>query len=383
MRTCSWNCLRYSVIVGLAFWSLPPGALSQEVRLMRLSPANAVSDEAFSRITSIRELRDGSLLVADQGDSRLVRLSLGVNTVTVIGRTGDGPAEFRTVGWLFRLPGDSTLFTDVYLSRWFILVGGDIVETIPERLPLNRLLLSELAGVDSFGHVLGVRGSAFAGNVPRLRGNADSLVLLLADRRAQLADTLGVLKGRGSHGYVREAAKGGQMPRLIFGSPLASEDQALLFQDGWIAVARTEPYRVDWRTAEGRWYRGSPLPFQPVKVDDREKCAATERFLGRQGPCASAGLPGWPAVVPPFLPPTIQGLLPSLLAMPDGRLAIARTPTTRSRSYQYDLIDRSGRLVGVLDLEKNERLIGFGVRSVYVIVTDDDGLQTIRRHPWP
>jgi hypothetical protein len=370
-------------LVSLAAMFGSTDALSQQVGGMRLRPSDAIAEETFSRITSIRELPDGSLLVADQGDSRLALLNFASKTVTAIGRSGDGPGEFRTVGWVFRLPGDSTLFTDVFLSRWFILTGSKIVETISERMPVNRLLLSELSGVDSFGHVLGVRGSVFTGDAPRLRGNADSLVLLLANRRTQLADTLEVLKGRGSRGYVREPPKGGQMPRLIFGSPLASEDQALLFQDGWIAVARTEPYRVDWRAAGGRWYRGNPLPYQPVKVDDREKCAATERFLGRQGPCDPAGLPGWPGLVPPFLPPTLQSLLPSLLAMPDGRLAIARTPTTRSRSYQYDLIDRSGRLVGVLDLEKNERLLGFGVRSVYVVVTDDDGVQTIRRHPWP
>jgi hypothetical protein len=30
----------------------------------------------------------------------------------------------------------------------------------------------------------------------------------------------------------------------------------------------------------------------------------------------------------------------------------------------------------------SERMLGFGVRSIYVSVADDDGFEHIERHPW-
>jgi hypothetical protein len=46
-------------------------------------------------------------------------------------------------------------------------------------------------------------------------------------------------------------------------------------------------------------------------------------------------------------------------------------------------VNRRGGLDGQLVLATNERVVGFGARSVYLSVTDDDGIQRLRRHPWP
>jgi hypothetical protein len=34
-------------------------------------------------------------------------------------------------------------------------------------------------------------------------------------------------------------------------------------------------------------------------------------------------------------------------------------------------------------MKQRERIVGFGMTSDYVAVTDDDGIQLLRRHPWP
>jgi hypothetical protein len=39
--------------------------------------------------------------------------------------------------------------------------------------------------------------------------------------------------------------------------------------------------------------------------------------------------------------------------------------------------------VASLELPADQHIVGFGARSIYVIVTDDDGLQHLQRHPWP
>ena len=160
-------------------------------------------------------------------------------------------------------------------------------------------------------------------------------------------------------------------------SPLASEDQALLFLDGWIALAMSDPYRVDWRLPDGSWRRGRALPFVPVRVTQREKCFAVARLTQRS---VCDELPGWPDVIPAF---ATSLLIPVLRATPEGHVVIARTPTADAPGHRYDVVNRTGQLIGVLALSPNETLIGFGARSAYVVETDDDGVQTVRRHPWP
>ena len=60
-------------------------------------------------------------------------------------------------------------------------------------------------------------------------------------------------------------------------------EQALMFTDGWIALVRVEPYRVEWRTPDGQWRPGPEVPWEWPRADAREKAAAVERHKRRYG----------------------------------------------------------------------------------------------------
>jgi hypothetical protein len=104
-------------------------------------------------------------------------------------------------------------------------------------------------------------------------------------------------------------------------------EKFLLFRDGWLAVARVEPYRVDWRSLDGKWTLGSPLPVPAIGYDSREKRAEMERRAKDYGtPVASPdAVDDWPATLPPFRPtgPLVESI--------DGRLSfrVNRQRTTR------------------------------------------------------
>lgn len=72
----------------------------------------------------------------------------------------------------------------------------------------------------------------------------------------------------------------------------------------------------------------------------------------------------------------------TLLAAPGGQLLVRRLPTLAEPGTRYDVIDRSGNRRTQLVLAANEHILGFGVGSVYVVETDGDGIQRLRRHPW-
>jgi hypothetical protein len=362
--------------------------VAQRVTDIRLSATTAVfdiPDERFTEITSVRELRDGRVLVADRRENRVVLVDFANAKATPIARTGDGPGEYRRVGQLSELSGDSSLLADVDGGRWIILHGSQVVETIPPQRAFAASLGIMLSGSDRFGRVLGAVGLSFSSRGLKLRETADSIGLVLGDRSSLTLDTIARLRGRGQAGLCI-AARGSRSRNRVPCNPLASEDLALLFTDGWIAVAKTEPYRVDWRTSDGRWIRGQPLQRDTVRVDDTVKCAV---LALRSGVGASSCEPNgyeWPQIVPPFLAAS-SGMVgvgaATLLAAPNGNVLIRQfSPTTRAPT-EYYLVDRRGSLVGTLALPSDEAVVGFGSSAVYVAKTDAFGLQSLRRHRWP
>ncbi len=123
------------------------------VRVIPGAPDREIRDEAFFQITGLAALPHGALAVGVNGaGSVLVYDSAGERTST-LGRTGDGPGEFRSVGSLVVLPGDSLGVYDSRLKRLtvFPLMGGSprevsLAEVAPQRggsriLPLDEDLV--------------------------------------------------------------------------------------------------------------------------------------------------------------------------------------------------------------------------------------------------
>jgi hypothetical protein len=172
---------------------------------------------------------------------------------------------------------------------------------------------------------------------------------------------------------------------------------AVPFTDGWLAVGRLEPYRVDWRSPTGQWTLGKPLPFIEILIDDREIEAYEAREAAQEGKTAAerkaaqdaymasrvrSGRPplGARATVRAF--PPFQEYARHTPA-PDGRVLIERMQTADHPERRYDIVNRRGTLDGYFTLGENETLLGAGKRSIYVLEIDDNGIQWIRRHPWP
>jgi hypothetical protein len=152
-------------------------------------------------------------------------------------------------------------------------------------------------------------------------------------------------------------------------------EQSMLFPDGWIAIVRSEPYRVDWRSPEGRVTLGPDLGWKAVKVDGREKAAYTARVSRRVGSRVSHDDP-WAATIPPIRP---NPLMPA----PDGSVLVLRSQWSGMETNRYDIVDRRGRLIGFLTIGDNERVVGFGRGAIYVAVVDEDGIERLRKHHWP
>jgi hypothetical protein len=317
----------------------------------------------FSDLTTIRELADGRVLLFDRKEEQLVVGEFSTGSVYDIARQGQGPAEFEFIAGLLPLAGDTTIAADLS-RRWLILVGDSVVrKVLPEHPALQRTMLAPL-GADQNAHVL---SRIFPGS---LGGPAESTLAILVHRVSGDVDTIAQLAVEGRRGPVSTVTTPGLGRGIsVRRIPLSSSETPVLLFDGWVAVVRLGPYRVDWRAPDGRWTLGRPLPVRSVRMTEAEKAAYVARNSW------SRNATDWPAELPPFENPL------TLLASPDGRVLVKRLRTLAEPGTRYDVIDRAGNRVTQIVLPANEHILGFGARSVYIVVTDDDGLQRLRRHP--
>lgn len=343
-----------------------------------LPAATARLEHELTRISAVRELADGRVLVADAGDRRLYVADLARGTVRRIGREGSGPSEYASLGALLPLAGDSTLLVDAVGARYLLLRGDSIVETVPSGSPAHLAGARQPVGADASGYVLATRamGSPPSASPGAMPPRMDSLYLVRVHRSTGNADTVAAMLARPSRISVigpREAPTG----MNVTSNPLAAGDVAVMSTDGWVAIARQYPYRVDWIRPGGALVMGPPIENGRRRLTIADKVAAMARLAASRGrePDDPDSRDDWPEFLPTFLPG-------ALIAAADGRAWIARAPQPEGRLV-LDVVDRSGRRVGRVSVGGNERIIAVSRNAVYVVQTDDDGIQWLRRHPLP
>jgi hypothetical protein len=353
-----------------------------------------IAHEPFEIVAGVRELPDGRILVADRAAGQLFVVDRGSGAPRAITRTGDGPGELRGVDRLLALGGDSSLAVHEAGRRWLLLVEERVVATSTP-IELGRIPPLRIIGADTLGRLVFLRPLGFrrSPGIPytESQANAESLLVLLRARgpardlsrdlsRGVLpdgrADTVARLRGRAQGQTLARRDKPPPASRWLLENPLAAEEQSFLFRDGWLAVARAAPYRVDWRAPNGAVVRGPALRFDRVVVDpDMRRAIIRAHWPTVDPPFAPAELPEWPATLPPFLNDALVG-------MPDGRLAIRRADDPRRPRVRYDVVDRAGIPRLRIEVPARIALVLWGRDGVYGVETDEDLAQWLVWHPW-
>jgi hypothetical protein len=241
-----------------------------------------------------------------------------------------------------------------------------------------------IVGVSRLGKVLGVSGRTWGGGEgPRSVSTADTLSALLGDIEATTSTEVARLAGPGRRGYAMLRSAGSGPGRATLQNPLAVADQILLLSDGWIAVARNAPYRVDWRSPTGMWQQGVVVEAAQRRITRDDQCRAIAELFGKSEPCQPEIFPGWPQTLPAFPIPRIGIPAPAMIGDASGRVLIARTVDGPSQTRRYDLIDRKRGRVKTILVNDNQRVLGFGKGAIYLTEINEDGAQRITRHAWP
>lgn len=336
---------------------------------VNLPPASATLEHDFDRVTSVRELRDGRVLVSDSRNQQVFLGDFDKQQVDLVGRNGPGPQEYQGASLLFATGGDSTLMLDL-TRRWIVFHGGQTMGAVPSDVLVAKGLLGFIQGADSLGHVLVIRSRA---------GMSDSASIVLLDRNTGSPTAVGSVRLVSSQSRT-VSQNGGTMTYRVF-KPFATGEAVRIFQDGWIAIARLDPYRIDWYTAQGRMILGKPLPLSRHSVNEADQNGFREERKQRPGQPPMFDFTNFPKELPPF--EYWAPADPALFDFPNGNVLVRRTVAESLPANEYDVVDRLGVLVGTLRLAKRQRVIGVGTRGVYVVSTGADDIERLSRHNWP
>jgi len=367
---------------------LVPGAhgMAQEIKLVK--PAARLTHQ-FSTIGGVRELADGRVLVADGIDNVVLRADLSTQKVDTVGRSGQGPGEYKAPDGLFPLPDEATMVVDLGNARLSVFDGaGKYRESIP--------IAQGQPGRGGFALVLpravDAKGRIYyqpMGAGPR----ADSGVVVRWDRAAAKFDTIARVKLP----PMITNESGGPNNRNVRQRPMPYPPQDLWIAapDGRVALVRAPVYRVDWVSASGVRTVGKPIPVTLVPIRDPEKkeylaeqaanglSISMENVNGRISMRMSRGratgedddspdLTGaeWPAAKP-----AASGLL---IAGLDGRIWVERSvPAGAARTY--DIIGPDGAVSAKVTLPAGRRVVAIGARGVYARHVDPDGINYLER----
>ncbi len=374
VRWCSITRGSRVVLLGSLFWGGCDGASSESgsLPLLQLAPVSAESVVGYTSITSVRELGDGRVLVTDPREGRVEVLDFFTGTATPVGRRGAGPEEWSSAVAVWPLGTDSSLQSDPLARRW-VFFSGDRVAAVQtgESLPneLGRMLIY---GADSLGNVL----SFHQPEIRELGASADSASILIVRRASGRVDTVGRL-------LSAPGVLVGSNVRAVSRPALAVGEQAAMFVDGWIAILRLRPYRVDWRSPDGSELRGAPVEVTdpPLTESDRSLyirdhqtfIASVDKMPPGMRDLARRAVSDFPSTLPPVQPF-------ALVAGGDGLLYVRRTKSADLPMPILDVVDRSGVRCARIQLAVGERLQSVTQRWMYVVVIDEDNVERVRRY---
>ena len=374
--------------VCLALTALPASTIEAQVPEQRLTTPNTSYPHEFSAIRGLLELSGGRLLITDGLGQTLMVVELAAGTADTVGRTGQGPEEYRQPDGIYRLPGNSILLVDLGNGRltelWPDLSFG---ETMPlsQGDPTSGMGMSFRIpqDVDADGRVY-YQGR---GNLSPGAPLPDSGTVLRWNRESGSVDTLAKVKLQ----EMNRTTSGGPNNQSVSISPvpLSPQDGWAAAPDGRVAVVRSSPYRVDWVQTNGQIVMGPANEYRPTRIgrddkiaylEDRQRNAmsvSVQMNNGRRSMAFSRGggqssepdpdAYEWPDVMPAFDATGIE-------VSPDGSVWVKRylgadAPPT------FDVFDGEGSLTKRVVLPEGRELIGFGTGVVYVARIDEFDLQ--------
>lgn len=347
-----------------------------------LAKPDAEFGESMTEIAMARELKDGRVIILDRRERVVSLVDLASGKRSTIGRQGSGPGEYNIPLRLFALGGDTTLLSDLARTRGMLIIGADAKpgEILWMGGGPTATGPSNPEAFDLIGNVY-TRPSIVRTNAQGQRMFTDSSAIVRWSRSSWKAETIASYSHRRRSPLITgETTEGNQH--------LSGQNQLAYAPDGRIAIVELEPYQVTFFSPNGTRTTGPRIPIERISVSEAHKQeyraealkTHTGYALSPTGPPRPIELKStWkePDAWPPYMPTFGDN---ALIFAPDGMLWVRRS-VPAGAGPQFDVIDRSGRVVRRYAFPPKTRLLAFGAGgAVYFTRSDADDLQYLQRY---
>jgi hypothetical protein len=191
-------------------------------------------------------------------------------------------------------------------------------------------------------------------------GNRDSAAVVRVDPAPTRVDTIARLAPLDIAEVVGDAGR--RFERRVF----SGADRWGVLLDGSLWVARVYDNRVDWRSPDGKWARGKPLPDRVLEVTRYDR----ELFLRKFPPelrRTAQELP-FSALKPPF---------EAGLTSPAGEVWLEKSRAPADSSRRYHVVNRRGHLVREIRLRGQGRILALGANAAIIAEPTRDGIRLL------
>ncbi len=310
----------------------------------------------FTVVSSVRVLSDGRMIVADVGNKELHMVSAGGATITPLGRTGDGPGEYREPRTLLPLAADSTLLLDPTLRRFMVLApDGTAVRTFGFPTTVG-------AGPSS-GTKTDAKGTLyFASTVGR---DSFRSVLLRWRPGSASIDTLGTLEGPKLLAVESNLASGAPALQLLM-VPYTPSDGWTVSSSGDVTIIRGASFTIERPDAQNSLRILGTIAHTPIRVSDSERDDVTS-------PALRESLPQFKA---PFVAQYVY-------AGANGHVWVPLTPESSTSEVEWAVLDSLGALAARIQVPADARIVWIGHELIVLTRRDSDGLVRLEGYQAP
>lgn len=347
-------------LVGLAGCATAEKPASNEVHLDSASAAIG----GLEYMGAVAELPDGRVVIPQSSVPSVLIANLETGTLDTLGRSGDGPGEYRApyLPVVRRgLPGALDPMQH-RITTWN--PDGSLESTI-SILDIGSFDLR----MDTLGYLYAEQPSSagfiVSGQEIDSTSPKDSTWIYRMHPPDAGRDTVARLHDIGwavvsYHGGVTRL-------RRLYASP----DQWGVLPDGWLWILRGEQNRVDRRSPGGTWTIGEPRAWTPVRTTDADRVY----FAGT-----------WIKAEDSVLKPMADAKGPfrdGAVAAPDGEVWAQLNDVAGDSTARYELFPENGPSTRTVTLPGGRKVITVTSKHVYAVHEDADGFQVIERFRRP
>lgn len=297
-------------------------------------------------------MQDSLLLVGEAFSNAVVRADASGRILDSISAQGDGPGEWRSIGWLCPYRGDSVAVLDGRGRRTIVLTRHGVpvrTQTWESRVPLALARCGSAQSPEAFESLPGDSGRIFTTAAQGPTGRPLAVALrgprMLAARRAS------------------ESAGRQSVTRLSLPAPFALEDHAVVL-DQRLLVARVGQRGLTLESIDA----DSTVDTLAVVHGEPPRLAAAE--------LAEVSLP--PPVAETYRPPTHKPMIANRgLAAGDGRVAVLLSRPHAASADRILVIDARTGMACLIQLDARVRLQAITGTRLLVSTSDPDGLESI------